>query len=1000
MIRLTILSALLLLFVARAASLPWNNDNPLAGYTKRTWQAQDGLPEQIVQAFAQTSDRYLWIGTTGGLLRFDGARFLLYDRENTPALSENNVFCLMVSRDDSLWIGTEGGGLLRYRSNSFRSFSAKDGLTNGFVRIVYQDSRGQVWIGTDNGLFRLSNERIERVDNSSAIPAVAVHAIHEDRRGRLWVGGSRLLALQGNTATEYHLEGEASQNRVKSILGTSDGTLWVGTVSGLQKMDLNSTSGNSSFSRIKEINGTVRSLRETSDGTLWIGMIGHGIYVYRGRRFTKITAPGILPSNTVLNLFEDMERNIWVGTQVGMLRLSKTPVRTAELPDAADSDFGTIYADRSGDLWVAATHLFRFQNGKAARYQFPGLGGVRIRNVFRDSSGTLWIGTDGKGVFRWNGSQLVQYTTRQHLVNNFIRAFLQGRDGSLWIATDEGVSHWRSQGFTNYQMRDGLCYFSTRALLEDRNGDLWIGTDRGVSRLHGGAFATDEATEALKDEKIWAIHEDADGDLWFGTRTGGLYRRRLGKMTHYTVAQGLASNSIYEILEDVSGNLWMSGPSGISVLNRHELDESVEPSRPIALTLYSISDGMETTQIYGGEKPAGVLTAQGEVWFPSNKGPISVSLEKAKTKTKDGATDRAPAVIYQVLADGRELPALPSIPLGPDNAKLEIHYGVVLLRSQERVRFRYILQGFDKNWTEASSQRVAYYTNLPPGRYQFRVAAFEMDSPEEISQTSIEIVQKPHLYRTSWFLFCVLLVLATLVWGIYQLRLRQLRGRLQAVLNERSRLAREMHDTLIQGCVSVSALLEAHSSIEGSGSDASQDLLNCARTQLRSTADEARRAVWDLRHGPDSVTGIDSMLRRMKEQVGREFGVPIECQVLGRPFALNQLTAHELLMIVREALYNSVRHGHPHQVQLQARFEKNRLVVQVRDDGCGFDSENVSSPSATHYGLIGMRERVHRLGGKFALNSRTGKGTELVIQISRKASLAQDVDERAVEGDL
>jgi signal transduction histidine kinase len=531
-------------------------------------------------------------------------------------------------------------------------------------------------------------------------------------------------------------------------------------------------------------------------------------------------------------------------------------------------------------------------------------------------------------------------------------------------------------------------------LLEDRNGDLWIGTDRGVSRLHGDAFITDEATEALKDEKIWAIHEDADGDLWFGTRTGGLYRRRLGKITHYTVAQGLASNSIYEILEDGSGNLWMSGPNGISVINRHELDALAgNQSRPIALTLYSISDGLETTQIYGGEKPAGVLTAQGEVWFPSNKGPISVSLEKAKA----GTAGLAPAVIYQVVADGREIPALSSISLGPDNAKLEIHYGVVLLRSQERVRFRYILEGFDKNWTEASSQRVAYYTNLPPGRYQFRVAAFEMNSPEEISQTSTEIVQRPHLYRTSWFLGCCLLLLATAVWGIYQLRLRQLRGRLQAVLNERSRLAREMHDTLIQGCVSVSALLEAHSSMEDSGSDASQDLLNCARTQLRSVADEARRAVWDLRHGADSVTGIDSMLRRMTELVGREFGVPVECQVLGRPFALHQATAHELLMIVREALYNSVRHGHPGHVLLEVCFERNRLVIQVRDDGCGFDSGQVSSSSATHYGLIGMRERVHRMGGKFVLNSRPGAGTELMIQISRKASLAQ---EAAAEGDL
>jgi ligand-binding sensor domain-containing protein/signal transduction histidine kinase len=974
-----LLSLLFLLSTAIAFSV----DAPSVGYTERTWQMQDGLPEQVVQAFAQTIDRYLWIGTTGGLVRFDGERFLTFDRENTPAFTENNVFCLMVSRDNSLWIGMEGGGLLRYRDGAFRSFSANDGLTNNFVRVVYQDTKGRIWVGTDNGLFQIIGERVQRVDNSDSLPSIAVHAIHEDSRGGLWAGGSRLVRLLDGSASEYHLRGEASQNRVKSIIETRDGAVWVGTVSGLQKM----VSGGQTvagFKRVPEISGTVRFLRETSDGTLWIGTIGHGLHTYRDHHFAEMTAPNALPSNTLLNLFEDVEKNLWIGTQGGMVRLSKTPVRTVTLPDAADSDAETVYQDHNGDLWVSAVNLFRYRNGKATPYQFPGLSGVRIRNVFRDRDGVLWIGTEGRGAYRQVGSRLVQYSTKEGLTNNFIRAFLQSRDGSVWIATDEGVNRWRPEGITNFQMRDGLCYFSTRSMLEDRNGDIWIGTDRGVSRLHGGRFQSDGATEALKNEKVWAIHEDSDGGLWFGTRTGGLYRWRSGKLTHYTATQGLASNGIYELLEDRKSNLWMSGPNGISSINRHELDAIAGGlSRRTAVTLYGVSDGLETIQMCGGEKPAGVLTTQGEVWFPSSKGPVRVSVDQPKP------TNPAPVVIDQIVADGRQFLASDRISLGPDNAKLEVHFGVVLLQSQERVRFRYMLEGFDKSWSDASLARVAYYTNLPPGKYQFRVAAFAMNNPEQVAQAALEIVQTPHFYRTSWFLSSCLLLSAGLVWGAYQFRLGQLRARFQAVLDERNRLAREMHDTLIQGCVSVSALLEAYVSIGHTEPDTKTDLLDCARTHLRSAIDEAREAVWDLRQN-SAVTDITPLLEAMAERVSHEFGVPIVCRVSGKPFALDQSTVHEVLMVAREALYNSVRHGHPRKVELGICFEGGTCSVEVRDDGTGFDPAMLTSSAGGHYGLIGMKERVERIGGKFVLRSGAGEGTELTIQVPRKTVLAEE----------
>ena len=949
---------------------------PQLSYSQRLWQMQDGLPEQVVQAFAQTADRYLWIGTTGGLVRFDGETFQTFDRENTPAFTENNVFCLTISRDHTLWIGMEGGGLIRYRNGSFQQFSIRQGLTNGFVRAIREDRAGRLWVGTDDGLFRLLDDHLSRVDNAARIPALAVHAIYEDPHAHLWIGGSKLLRMTGELMTEYPLAGKASQNRVKSIAGTGDGTIWVGTVSGLQRM----TPGDHSFKTVPNIHGTVRVLRETSDGTLWIGTIGRGLFTYREGHLSRMAFPDPLPSNTILNLYEDVEKNTWIGTQGGMVRLIKTPVRTVPLPDASDSDAETIYQDTNGDLWVAAVSLFRIHDGKAAAYEFPGISGVRVRNVFRDREGALWIGTEGRGAYRLLGNRLIRYSTKEGLVNNFVRAFLEARDGSVWIATDEGVSRWSKQGITNYTVKDGLAYFSTRSLLEDRRGDIWIGTDQGLSRLHGDSFQSDGATEALKNEKIWAIHEDSDGGLWFGTRTGGLYRWRSGILTHYTTAQGLASNGVYELLEDGNNNLWISGPNGISAVNRRELDAIADhPAHPVALNLYGVSDGLETIQMCGGEKPAGVLTREDEVWFPSSRGPVRVSIGSAMPSKP------APVVIDQVFADGLRIPVTSSISLGPDNAKLEIHYGVILLRSQERIRFRYMLDGFDKSWSQASPSRAAYYTNVPPGKYRFRVAAFEMNNPEQVASASLQIVQRPHFYRTPWFLACVVALLAACVWGIYQFRLGQMQARFRAVLNERNRLAREMHDTLIQGCASVSALLEAHSSMAHTNPDSNHDLLDCARTQLRSTLEDARQAVWALRSISDPAADVGSMLAKMAQQFSREFGVPVECSVSGEPFSLNQFITHEVLMIAREGLYNSIRHAQPKNIQLSLQFEAEKCTLRIVDDGSGFDLHALSRVAENHYGLLGMRERVERIAGRFTLRSAIGAGTEITMEVPRKA---------------
>jgi len=950
----------------------------LAGYTRHVWQASDGLPEQTVQAFAQTPDGYLWIGTTGGLVRFDGVHFTVFDRQNTPALHENSIFCLMVSRDGALWIGTEGGGLARYAHGEFHSWTTHDGLSNDFVRALVEDGQGNIWAGTDNGLLRLEGNRFVRVDGSSGIPALAVHAITLDRSGSLWAGGSKLLRVDGNVATEFNLRGEASQNRVKSIIQTRDGAVWVGTVSGLNRME----PGRSAFDRVSGISGTVRVLRQTADGGLWIGTIGQGAYEYRDGKLTQITAPASLPSNTVLNFFEDDERNLWIGTQAGMLRLTQAQVSIVPLPKANDSDFGTVYQDRDGSFWIGSTLLFRMKDGALTPQVLPGMSGVHVRNVYRDRSGVLWVGTDGDGVYRIAEGNTAHLTTRDGLSNNFVRAMAQDRDGSMWIAADEGLSHIIYQDtrahIVAYQMHDGLAYFSTRALLEDRNGDLWVATDRGVSHLRNGAFLSDLATTALAQMKVWAIHEDADGGLWFGTRNNGFFRYRGGKLAHFTTTDGLPGNAIYQILEDSFAHLWISGPNGVTLLNRHELDAQAQSlPRHLALTFFSTADMAANTEIYGGTQSSGAISTDGDVWFPSNLGPLHI-LPLGRPPLPP-----PPLFIQQVLADGRPVAMEGPVVLRPGNGRLEFDFAPIRLSSQDGLRFRSMLEPFEKNWSAPTSARTADYTNLPAGSYRFRVQTFEVSNPDAVSEAAIEVVQQPFFYRTWWFLAACTVLMTLLIYGIYEYQVRQVRSRFEAVLEERSRVAREMHDTVIQGCTGVSALLEALS-MNGARDEDGTGLMDFARLQLRSTINEAREAIWNLRQ-PRDAGSLGAKLESMTQQVGSEFQVPVGWSMSGTPFAVSEPVAHDLLMVAREAVYNSMLHGHPAHVEVALTYKNRELILDMGDDGCGFDPEQMDAGNGHHFGLKGMRERIARSGGKFHLDTAPGKGVHIEVQVPRSS---------------
>ncbi|MGH9351276.1 MAG: sensor histidine kinase, partial [Terriglobia bacterium] len=582
----------------------------------------------------------------------------------------------------------------------------------------------------------------------------------------------------------------------------------------------------------------------------------------------------------------------------------------------------------------------------------------------------------GQGVVAIKNQSVTEYTTRQGLVNDFIRAFCEDRHGNLWIGTDGGVSRWDGKSFKNFSTADGLAYPSVRAIVRSKDGDLWVGTDGGLSRIHNGLFVSDPVLDRLRGDQILAIHEDDQGELWLGTDGNGLFRLKDGKLAHYTVKCGLPDDNIYQILQDRYRSLWFSGRAGIFQISLQNLDSNVD-CKPgmLAPTIYGSSEGSEAGEVNGGVQPAGSSTRSGALWFPTIKGAIRIEPDQVRSSRQPKA------LIEQVIADGRNLPLKPPSRIPPGQGKLEIHYTAPSLHAPEHIRFKYRLEGFDRQWTDAATRRVAYYTNLPPGNYRFRVVAFDNDAPAEGSEADFPFDWQAHFYQTAWFYALCALLVGAMGWAGFRIHMAQTKARYSAVLAERSRLAREMHDTVIQGCVGVSTLLEAASSFEQPPPEMTRDLLDRARVQVRQTLNEAREAVWNLRYASIEAHGIVPALSQLAQRLADEGGVEVRAQAAGTPAPLSPQMTSNLLLVAREAARNALTHANPKTVMICISFARKKVCMEITDDGCGFDlASSLSNPNG-HYGIVGMRERIEQLGGQLRLESRPGKGTRVTATI-------------------
>ena len=832
-------------FLAAGAGIAFGLDpnRTLTQYVHRIWQTQQGLPESSVYSILQSRDGYLWLGTQTGLVRFDGVRFT--PLENIYASAPTNVWIRGIAEDTegALWFGTNESGVFRVYNGSIKQYSQKEGLPSDTVQCVVAAPDGDVWVCTVNGLVRFSDGKLTTYKTDAHLATNTLRAATIDRAGKLWVGGesSILNVWNGSAFDSVPLASIPPDAGVRSILTSRDGTLWVGTTGGL----------------IAKKNGQER-LITTKDG---------------------------LGDSWILALIESADGSIFIGTRSGFSRWHNGELDSFRPQEGlSQSTVFSLYQDREGSLWVGTKHgLNQFLDGRAVPYTVnEGLPTNDTGPVIQDRIGNVWVGTLGAGLTRFDGRRFSVLTTRLGLVSNTIDALAVDHAGDLWVGTDRGLNRLRNGRVDGtYTTAQGLPSNDVRSLYEDQSATLWAGTSAGAARMTGGRFsrATSAAvvsmgeggdgkvylatansvmvwnngkiTEILHDgaplRGVDAFYRDRDGALWMGMLGQGLRRLKDGKISTYYIRDGLFDGEIYGIISDDQDRLWMACSKGIFSVPRADLDRfAAGEIKKITSTPYSPTDALRVIECKSGVQPAASVTSDGHLWFSTIRGLIMFDPQHLQRHVP------APPIVIEELTVNGELESPASISrLAPGPKNLEFRYTGLSFLAPTRITFRYMLEGFDKNWIDAGTRREAFYTNLPPGTFRFRVAACNSDGVCNEAGGTAAFTLASHYYQRIWFFPLLAVLIGAAIWAAYQLRMRRLREHFQLILTERNRIARELHDTLIQGLCGITMEMQALAArIRAPQERATlEEIIQDAGTCLRET----RRSVAGLRSGAVQV---------------------------------------------------------------------------------------------------------------------------------------------------
>jgi signal transduction histidine kinase/ligand-binding sensor domain-containing protein/CheY-like chemotaxis protein len=1044
---------------APVGSLALDPHRTISQFQLDGWKTKQGLPQNSVYAILQSHDGYLWFGTEEGLVRFDGARFTVFDRKNTPELRSNNISSLSQDGAGTLWIGTKGGGVSRRDSGRFTTLTTADGLSNDQVWSLLHARDGAMWIGTAGGLDCLKSGQITTYRTSEGLPDNVVHVLFEDREGNIWAGTNGGLAkISGGRVTSLTTRDGLSKGAVHALYEDGSGTLWIGTAGGGISLLANGVLSTLT-TRDGLSSNLVWSILGDRDGNVWIGTHGSGLDRYRDGRFENFSVEDGLAHEWVHALYEDREGSLWLGMNGGGLaRFKQGMVTVITTREGLSSDqVATVLEPRDGGLWIGTKEGLVRQNGSTVTVLDAkhGLAADSVMSLCEDRDGSLWIGTPGGGVNHFENGRLTAYTDKDGLSSNLVRVIYQDRAGAVWFGTNVGVTRLDGGAFTSFTTKDGLSNDLVTALFQDRAGAMWIGTyGGGLNRLEGGACTAYTTKDGLTSNNIRFVREDEDGSLWIGTEGGGVNRFADGRFTAVTTREGLFNDTAFEALDDGRGNLWMTCNLGIYRVSIDELrDFFAGRIGSVTSTAFGAADGMRSVEPSGGPQPGVWRARDGKLYFATTGGLVVIDPDALRTNPVP-----PPVVIEEVLVDGAPVGRDPGVALPAGKRSFEVHYTALSLLVPEKVLFKYRLEGFDEEWVDAGTRRTAFYTNVPSGSYTFRVMACNNDGLWSDGGTNISFRLAPHFYETWWFYVVFGLAAAFGGFAAYRTRIYRLNARqreLVALVDERTRslrdekerteaerveaqrqrvraeeanqaksafLANMSHElrTPLNAVLGFAQLLNREKGLPSAHREdveailhAGEHLLALINDVLNLSKIEAGRQVLSERVFDLSqlLGSIEEMLRLRADEKGLELMVELD-EKLPR---LVRGDDGKLRQILLNLLGNAVKFTMRGEVALQASWEAGgadgggRAIFEISDTGPGLTPEEVAavftpfvqagsgvkSGEGTGLGLALSRSLAHLMGGTIALRSELGRGTTFCVEVPLGEARDDERPERA-----
>ena len=949
-----------------------NPNKPLTEYTHTVWTHKDGLPSAFIYSIAQTQDGYLWLATTDGLVRFDGVRFVHWRPKTGYKALLGVVRTLCAVRDGSLWVGTASGLVGHIRGDDLTTSSA-----GAQVEAMLEDRDGTLWATTEDHVLRFRAATQEQIATAISLPGPFLSGPLQDKSGSIWFSTDNGVLRLNPRDPQV---GFVKITKGKFWLSEDTrGTIWLTGPDGSTRPVIEGQMF-SGAGTIKSLD--VHTVLRDSEGNTWIGTLGQGLArlradsddVQKMERFSQLDA---LSAEFVWCLLEDREHNIWVGTQNGLNRFRDEKITTLTRREGLASDsVGALAAGRDGAIWASTSIGINRIDGE---HRDLYLNGATTMGLSMEGGNTLWAGTS-RGVVRMeNGKwRYLPMPTGLHLQR--VTAITGDHEKGVWLFdARKGLYRWangRITDFSNEPLLKGKSIFAAR---EDGRGKVWFGLDQGgVVVFDAGQFHAYSEREGLAGGFVDAVHVDDEGTVWLGAERG-LSRLEGQRFVTWNSANGLPGDRVLWILSETGGRICLGYSTGVACVSRSELDRAArDVSHLVAYSFLDDGDGLKGNPDRGWQSPA-VRASDGKLWFRTSEG---VAIIDPQDLTRNLVVP--PVHVERLVADGAAVDATQPVRLRPLTRDIEIDYTALSLAEPRKVRFRYKLEGFDSDWRDAGTRRQAFYTNLRPHPYRFRVLACNNDGVWNESGATLDFDLLPAFYQTQSFLLLCALVLIILIWGAYRLRVwqvtTQLRERFEERLKERTRIAQDLHDSLIQDVMGISLQIEVTDELLPPDFAAKPSLAR-AVSLCKSALDAGRRALNDLRTASLSAADLVKSFSLLAKEFTRDAGTEMDVIVEGRERPLNAVTGNDVLQVGRQAITNALQHADARKIHVLLSYGEKDLRIRVQDNGSGINEETPNLRRPGHYGMAGMQERAERLGGSISIRSRVGEGTEVDLTV-------------------